>query len=94
MLMFVIVSDEQLKTAGQRFPHLTPQTKEAYWYRTMFHDLFPQPAAEKTVMVIILILMKIFFFFFFLFIFKGMDAELVCFQRPEWTRPKSARTSS
>ena len=23
----------------------TKKTKEAYWYRTIFHDLFPQPAA-------------------------------------------------
>ncbi len=44
------VSEEQMKTASQRFPHLTPQTKEAYWFRTIFYDLFPQPSAEKTVM--------------------------------------------
>ena len=44
------VSDEQMRGAAQRFPHLTPQTKEAYWFRTIFHDLFPQASAEQTVM--------------------------------------------
>jgi asparagine synthase (glutamine-hydrolysing) len=44
------VTDEQMRGAAQRFPHLTPQTKEAYWFRTIFHDLVPQGSAEKTVM--------------------------------------------
>jgi asparagine synthase (glutamine-hydrolysing) len=44
------VSDEQLSRAKFIFPHLTPQTKEAYWFRTIFAELFPEPACEKTVM--------------------------------------------
>jgi len=43
------VSDEQLKMAQFRFPYNTPVTKEAYYYRSIFHQHFPQEAAAKTV---------------------------------------------
>ena len=47
------VSDEQLRVAEQRFPHNTPTTKEAYWYREMFEKHFPPKnsdfSVEKTV---------------------------------------------
>lgn len=44
------VSDQQFKYASNRFPHNTPMTKEAYLYRSIFEDHFPQPAAVKTVL--------------------------------------------
>jgi len=43
------VSDEQIKSAAYRFPYNTPQTKEAYLYRSIFHSFFPQESAAKTV---------------------------------------------
>ena len=43
------VSDEQMAAASDRFPHLPPATKEAYWFRTIFDELFPGKA-ETTVM--------------------------------------------
>jgi asparagine synthetase B (glutamine-hydrolysing) len=32
-----------------RYPINTPQTKEAYYYRTIFEEHFPQPFAAATV---------------------------------------------
>lgn len=43
------VSDEELETAEERFPYNTPATKEAYFYRTLFHKHFPQVSAAQTV---------------------------------------------
>ena len=43
------VSDEQLEQAGQQFPYNTPTTKEAYYYRTIFHQYFPQISSAETV---------------------------------------------
>lgn len=43
------VTDEQLAKAADVFPHNTPTTKEAYYYRTIFHKHFPQASAAKTV---------------------------------------------
>lgn len=43
------VSDEQFATAAQRWPVDTPDTKEAFWYRSLFDELFPNPAAATTV---------------------------------------------
>ncbi|ALM48267.1 asparagine synthetase B [Flavobacterium psychrophilum] len=43
------VSDEELETAEERFPYNTPATKEAYFYRTLFHRHFPQVSAAQTV---------------------------------------------
>jgi len=44
-----IVSDQELKSAPHRFPDNTPKTKEAYWYRTIFEQHFPQRSALETV---------------------------------------------
>lgn len=43
------VSDRELAAAASRFPHNPPQTKEAYYYRSVFERLFPSPAAAATV---------------------------------------------
>jgi len=43
------ISDEQFKMASYRFPNNTPKTKEAYLYRSMFHDHYPQTSAAETV---------------------------------------------
>lgn len=43
------VSDQQLATAQFRFPINTPDTKEGYYYRTIFEDYFPQESAAKCV---------------------------------------------
>jgi len=45
----VQVSDQQLATAQYRFPINTPDTKEGYFYRTVFEDFFPQESAAKCV---------------------------------------------
>eukprot|EP00471_Norrisiella_sphaerica_P006991 CAMPEP_0184491168 /NCGR_PEP_ID=MMETSP0113_2-20130426/19745_1 /TAXON_ID=91329 /ORGANISM="Norrisiella sphaerica, Strain BC52" /LENGTH=610 /DNA_ID=CAMNT_0026875421 /DNA_START=26 /DNA_END=1858 /DNA_ORIENTATION=- len=38
------VNDKQMQHARHRFPHNTPQTKEAYLYRSIFDSYFPDPA--------------------------------------------------
>lgn len=43
------VTDAEFKAASIRFPVNTPATKEAYFYRTIFNDLFPQSACASTV---------------------------------------------
>ncbi|MFT5543601.1 MAG: asparagine synthase (glutamine-hydrolyzing) [Glaciecola sp.] len=43
------VSDQQLASADFRFPINTPDTKEGYFYRTIFEDYFPQESAAKCV---------------------------------------------
>ena len=43
------VTDEELEAAAQRFPYNTPATKEAYFYRSVFHKHFPQVSAAQTV---------------------------------------------
>ena len=43
------VTDRTLAAADKRFPHNPPQTKEAYFYRTMFARFYPSPAAAETV---------------------------------------------
>ena len=43
------VSDRELAAADKRFPVNPPQTKEAYYYRTLFEQFFPTPAAAETV---------------------------------------------
>lgn len=35
------MSEEQLEKAPQTFPHNPPPTKEAYYFRQVFEDLFP-----------------------------------------------------
>lgn len=43
------VSDEDFLKAEELFPYNTPTTKEAFFYRTIFHKHFPQESAAKTV---------------------------------------------
>lgn len=43
------VSDEQLKNAAFRFPINTPRSKEEYYYRTIFSELFPGDEAARCV---------------------------------------------
>jgi asparagine synthase (glutamine-hydrolysing) len=43
------VSDRQLATAAFRFPINTPETKEAYYYRTIFAEHFPSASAAACV---------------------------------------------
>lgn len=43
------VTDEQLKTAAHRFPINTPNTKEEYFYRSIFSELFPGDEAARCV---------------------------------------------
>ena len=43
------VSDAEFAAAAQRFPHNPPQTKEAYFYRRLFEQVFPDEASARTV---------------------------------------------
>ncbi|MBT0584796.1 asparagine synthase B [Alteromonas oceanisediminis] len=43
------VTDQQLAAAEFRFPINTPDTKEGYYYRTIFESYFPQESAAKCV---------------------------------------------
>lgn len=43
------VSDEMMSRAAFRYPINTPTTKEAYYYRTIFHKYFPQESAARCV---------------------------------------------
>lgn len=43
------VSDEDFARAAELFPYNTPATKEAFYYRTIFHQHFPQKSAAETV---------------------------------------------
>ena len=43
------VSDAQLEGAATEFPYNAPTTKEAYFYRTIFHKYYPQVSAAQTV---------------------------------------------
>lgn len=43
------ISDAQLANAAYRFAHNTPATKEAYFYRDLFHRHFPQDWAARMV---------------------------------------------
>ena len=43
------VSDKQMELAAFKFPIQTPQTKEEYFYRSIFHAHFPSDAAAKSV---------------------------------------------
>ncbi|WP_228852283.1 asparagine synthase B [Aegicerativicinus sediminis] len=44
-----VVSDEQMTNAKYRFPLQTPQTKEEYYYRSIFEEHFPSDAAALSV---------------------------------------------
>ncbi|KRG69025.1 asparagine synthase B [Pseudoxanthomonas dokdonensis] len=43
------VSDRELAAAAKRFPVNPPQSKEAYYYRSLFEQFFPTPGAAETV---------------------------------------------
>ncbi|MDR0704861.1 MAG: asparagine synthase B [Planctomycetaceae bacterium] len=43
------VSDEQFAKASERFPINPPMSKEEYYYRTIFTELFPSDSAAQTV---------------------------------------------
>jgi asparagine synthase (glutamine-hydrolysing) len=43
------VTDSQLESAKELFPYNTPTTKEAYFYRNIFHQYYPQKSAAETV---------------------------------------------
>jgi len=43
------VTDYELENAATLFPYNTPATKEAYYYRTIFHKYYPQTSAAETV---------------------------------------------
>ncbi|WP_335910651.1 asparagine synthase B [Shewanella indica] len=43
------VEDKELANARFRFPHNTPETKEAYFYRSFFEERFPLESAALTV---------------------------------------------
>ena len=43
------VTDAQLAQAATEFPYNSPTTKEAYFYRTIFHKYYPQMSAAQTV---------------------------------------------
>ncbi len=45
-----VVSDKEFATAAERFPHNTPTTKEAFYYRTLFEKHFPQKDAAHSVL--------------------------------------------
>ena len=43
------VPDQDMENARYRFPYNTPDSKEAYLYRSIFEEHFPLPAAAETV---------------------------------------------
>jgi asparagine synthase (glutamine-hydrolysing) len=43
------VSDEEMARAAGRFPHNTPDSKEAYYFRSLFEQHFPLASAAQTV---------------------------------------------
>lgn len=43
------VSDRELAAAAKRFPINSPSSKEAYYYRSLFEEFYPGPAAAETV---------------------------------------------
>jgi len=43
------VSDKEMAGAAEKYPINTPSTKEAYFYREIFHSHFPQDTAALTV---------------------------------------------
>lgn len=43
------VSDADFENAAKLFPYNTPTTKEAFYYRSIFHKFYPQVSAAQTV---------------------------------------------
>ncbi|HRG18629.1 MAG TPA: asparagine synthase B [Flavobacterium lutivivi] len=46
---FSQVTDEEMEKAAEIFPYNTPATKEAFFYRKIFHKYYPQTSAAQTV---------------------------------------------
>jgi len=44
------VSDAEFETRFEKFPHNTPDTKEAFYYRSIFEKHFPHPSAIQSVL--------------------------------------------
>ncbi|MEP6262412.1 MAG: asparagine synthase B [Gillisia sp.] len=44
-----MVADIEMETAHLKYPVNTPSTKEAYYYREIFHSFYPQESAAKSV---------------------------------------------
>ena len=42
-----VVTDDMMRDAPSRYPIKTPLSKEGYWYRTIFEELFPGDAAAR-----------------------------------------------
>jgi asparagine synthase (glutamine-hydrolysing) len=45
-----IISDAEFALAAKRFPHNTPDTKEAYYFRKVFEKHYPEEQSLKTVL--------------------------------------------
>ncbi|MGD2035756.1 MAG: asparagine synthase B [Bacteroidales bacterium] len=45
-----IVSDEEFATATEKYPHNTPDTKEAFYFRKVFEKYYPEENSIKTVL--------------------------------------------
>lgn len=43
------VTDQEMEMAAEIFPYNTPATKEAFFYRRIFHKYYPQTSAAQTV---------------------------------------------
>lgn len=43
-----LISDEQFKLRARAFPWKTPETKEEFWYRTLFEELFSLHKVDET----------------------------------------------
>jgi asparagine synthase (glutamine-hydrolysing) len=43
------VTDQMLSNARHKFPEKTPQTKEGYWYRTIFEQHFANPCSVRLI---------------------------------------------
>jgi asparagine synthase (glutamine-hydrolysing) len=43
------VTDQMFENRANRFPENTPVTKEAYFYRSIFEEHYPQPSSIKSV---------------------------------------------
>lgn len=43
------VTDDEMEMAAEIFPYNTPATKEAFFYRRIFHKYYPQTSAAQTV---------------------------------------------
>ncbi|HOI26778.1 MAG TPA: asparagine synthase B [Paludibacteraceae bacterium] len=43
------ISDKEMVKAAEKFPINPPMTKEEYYYRTIYHEIYPSDSAAKTV---------------------------------------------